>query len=614
MSLLQEGGDSANFPSYLKPPEYIDHVYGTLRYDGKTKSWVIRGEPCVVELAKGLFPGCSGRGRGVARFKANKRTNGDLNWLMLRYPLEIKNKELWEKALSEAVSHVVRREQIFRQPQRVEPLRFEGTLKNFQQEGLAFLVHNRRSLLADDMGLGKTVQALAYLSTTESYPALLVVPAHLVLNWQKEIPRFITPPSPGGEDFDGGTVSIDEVTSEIRDGMGEAIHIIKGRKPYTLPEASIYIIHYHLLAWWKEVLPEMGFRAVIFDEIQELRHANTQKYSTASLLSDSCENVIGLSGTPIYNKGGEIWSVMNIIEYHCLSDWESFTREWCAGYRSDVVQKPDVLGDYLRREGLLLRRTKEQVLPELPAKRRVIQAVNFDQRKYDDLIQSSIEKALRMDSIVDNFEKGRLTREIVEDTRQAVGIAKAKYVATFVRMLLEAGEKVLLFAYHHAVFDIYEKELKEFKPVRISGRETAKEKGEAESGFMEDRTNLVMISLRSAAGLNLQKANVVVFGELDWSPAIHSQAEDRAHRMGQKDSVLCYYLVSATGTDEDIQEALGLKVSQFVGLMGDKSENQQDRMLSQIAATEHMNRVVERLRNAGGLRNQNADGDTQSLL
>lgn len=83
--------------------------------------------------------------------------------------------------------------------------------------------------------------------------------------------------------------------------------------------------------------------------MQELRHTGTEKYSAASLLSDSCNQVIGLSGTPIYNRGGEIWNVINVLDFHFLGDWESFSREWCSGYGSAIVTKPDVLGAYLRR-------------------------------------------------------------------------------------------------------------------------------------------------------------------------------------------------------------------------------------------------------------------------
>ncbi|MFA5716064.1 MAG: DEAD/DEAH box helicase, partial [Candidatus Paceibacterota bacterium] len=538
--------------------------------------------PCVIEAAKRIFPGSSGKGAGLARFKNTKRINGDLNWLMQRYPLRVSQPEIWDKAYTEAVDHVIKRQELNEQPQKVTPpLEFKGELREFQKEGLAFLLHNQRTLLADEMGLGKTPMAIAFLAATESYPALLVVPPHLIRNWQKELDKFVKLP---------------QKIISLFDDNKDRVHVIKGLKPYTLPEASVYIIHYLLLRGWKNVLPDIGFKAVIFDEIQELRHSGTDKYSAASLVASGCENVIGLSGTPIYNRGGEMWNVINILEYHCLGDWDSFTREWCYGYGSDLVKKPNLLGDYLKREGLLLRRTKEQVLKELPPKRRVVQTVDFDTGKYGSLIQSAVEKAKSIEGMTDFLQKGRVTREIVEDSRQAIGIAKAPYVAAFVKMLLEAGEKVLLFAYHHAVHDIYTEELKEFRPMRITGHETSAEKEKSVEAFMDGRTNIIIISLRAGSGLNLQKANCVVFGELDWSPAVHSQCEDRAHRIGQEDSILCYYLVAEEGTDETIQEFLGLKVSQFVGIMGDRSETEEDKMLAQGKATEHMNKIVERLK------------------
>ncbi|MCG8400085.1 MAG: DEAD/DEAH box helicase [Firmicutes bacterium] len=574
-------------PSYLNPPENVQRYYGTLKYKGS--KWVIDGEPCVVEIAKRLFPGCMSRIRGMAIFPATKRTNGDLNWLMLRYPLKVEDQPKWEQALQETVEHVQKREEILRRPQKTIPgADFNGELKPFQQEGLAHLMHNRRTLLADEMGLGKTVQALAFLSETKAYPALIVVPPHLIRNWEREIHRFINVPL-----FPGQMLNL------FNEPDKDTIHVIKGLKPYNLPPAAIYIIHYLLLRGWKRELPEFGFRAVIFDEIQELRHRITEKYSSASLLAESCENVIGLSGTPIYNKGGEIWNVLNILEFHCLGDYESFSREWCYGYGSDTVVDPELLGDYLKREGLLLRRTKAQVLKELPPKRRVVQEIDFDTGLYGELIQGAVEKAMGYDAIQEFTERGRVKREIENETRQATGIAKAKHVAIFVRMLLDAGEKVLLFAYHHAVHDIYMDKLADYGPVKITGKETGKQKDNAVEAFMNGQTNLCLISLRAASGLNLQAANCVVFGELDWSPAIHSQGEDRAHRIGQQDSVLCYYLVSDSGTDEFIQEALGLKVSQFIGLMGDQAETQEERMIAQTAAGEHMNGVIEKLKATG---------------
>lgn len=584
-------GNSAVIPAYLqKPPAADDEPVGTLtpskNQDGTTDYWIIDGEPGMVEFVKRLFPGTRSQSRGRCRFPATKRNAENLNWLMLRYPLEISDLAAWEKSYNEAVEHATRIRQFNKRPSKIEtPPEFIGTLKDFQKEGLSYLSGAERALLADEMGLGKTPQALAFIAQKEAYPAIIVVPPHLVKNWEHEIKKFLRLPGNGQM----------TILNEPQEGV---VHTIQGLTPYELPDANIYIIHYLLLRGWKNYLPDFGFKAVLFDEIQELRHTGTEKYSAASLLASNSPYCVGLSGTPIYNRGGEIWSVMNIIEYHCLGDWDSFTREWCYGYGSDIVSDPDMLGNYLKKEGLMLRRTKKEVLKELPPKRRVVQTVDFDSGQYGKLIQDAVNKANMIDDVKDRFEKGRLTREIVNDSRKALGIAKAPFVTAFIKMLLDAEETVLLFAYHHAVFDIYREQLKDYKPVEVTGRQTAKEKDDAVNSFMNGGTNLCMISLRAAAGLNLQRATCVVFGELDWSPAIHSQAEDRAHRIGQEDSVLCYYLVAEEGTDEVIQEFLGLKISQFNGIMGDAAETEEERAIAQSVATEHMDKVVQKLKNS----------------
>ncbi len=565
----------AEYPAYLRDVPPPRHTYGTLSYNRKSKCWIIRGEPCVTELAKRLFPGCDGRGRGVARFTAHRRIIGDLNWLMLRYPLEIKesDRSRWENALEEAREYAVRREVALSMPETATPpaQAFSGELLPFQKQGLGFLLSTRRCLLADEMGLGKTVQALAFLATTAAYPAILVVPPHLIRNWQREVERFLSP--------DG----------RLR------VHVIKGLTPYALPEADIYIIHYLLLRGWKDVLPGLGFRTVIFDEMQELRRNGTGKYSAASLLSEACENCIGLSGTPIYNNGGEIWNVVNIIDFHFLGDWESFSREWCYGYNTAVVAKPEQLGEYLRGEGLMLRRLKGDVLTELAPKRRLVQEIDWDDAVYRELM-APVARQLQMLRATDDPSRRAIIEDAISQTqRQATGIAKAPFVCAFVRALVEGGEKVLLMAHHHAVMDIYKKELKSLNPMFITGRETDRQKDEAAAAFMAGRTDLLCISLRSASGLNLQRASCVVFGELDWSPAVHSQAEDRAHRIGQKDSLLCYYLVSPRGSDRDMQDALGLKVSQFVAIMGDQPQSREDQFLQQSEARERIRQLVRKI-------------------
>ncbi|MCL2867373.1 MAG: DEAD/DEAH box helicase, partial [Clostridia bacterium] len=559
------------------PPDEDGRTHGTLSYNKKRKTWVVRGDPNVTELCKRIFPGSEGGRRGSAVFAAHRRLIGELNWLMLRYPLEIKpqDRPLWEKAIQEARAYAIRRELAALAPQKSDPPEgtFNGCLMEFQREGLAFLINQERCLLADEMGLGKTVQALAFLAAEGAFPALIIPPAHLISNWRGEIIRFLT-----------------------IQGREPRVHIIKGLKPYPLPEADIYLMHYLLLRGWKQAFSRLQFAAVIFDEAQELRHAGTEKYSAASLLAGNCRRVVGLSGTPIYNTGGEIWNVINILDFHFLGSWDSFSREWCYGYGQSIVIKPELLGAYLKREGMMLRRVKEDVMTELPPKRRLVTAIDSDDSLYQRLAASFTDtlRTLR-DAALPPSERAILENIVSQEDRQATGIAKAPFVCQFVRALVEGGEKVLLFAHHHKVMDAYKSGLKSLSPGFITGRENTAQKDLAVQRFMEGRTNLLCLSLRSASGLNLQRAGCVVFGELDWSPAVHAQAEDRAHRIGQADSLLCYYLVSPSGCDADMQEALGLKVSQFVGLMGDKQVPLPVMAQNALYARRHAEKLLERL-------------------
>lgn len=575
-SMEDEDDESALLPPYLRELDTSPaHPCGTLRYNKRSKVWVVQGTPDVTEMCKRLFPGSAGSKRGEARFTAHRRMIADLCWLMMRYPLTVKLADLprWDAAVAEAKRVAIRKAKAADLPARVTPPEgaFEGTLMDFQQEGLTFLLQNERCLLADEMGLGKTVQALAYLACIGAFPVLIVPPAHLVRNWGEETARFLRV-----------------------NGQKPRVHVIRGLTPYELPEADVYIMHYLLLRGWKEALPSLHFGCVIFDEVQELRHSGTEKYSSASLLSESCERVVGLSGTPIYNTGGEIWNVINILDFHFLGDWESFSREWCYGYGNAIVTKPDVLGAYLRREGMMLRRTKREVLSQLPPKRRLVQELDWNDKVYAALMRPILPELTRWrTAALTPSQRAILEESISQQARQATGMAKAPYVCQFVRALLEGGEKVLLFAHHHAVMDVYRQELKAFSPGFITGRETDIQKARAVDRFMEGASNLVCVSLRAASGLNLQRATCVVFGELDWSPAVHSQAEDRAHRIGQEDSLLCYYLVAPQGSDAEMQEALGLKVSQFMGLMGDKPQTEEEIQQAARQARRHVERLAK---------------------
>ena len=161
--------------------------------------------------------------------------------------------------------------------------------------------------------------------------------------------------------------------------------------------------------------------------------------------------------------------------------------------------------------------------------------------------------------------------------RQATGVAKAPYVASFVRLLLEAGENVVLFGWHREVYDIWLAGLASYNPRLYTGTESPTAKQEAVDQFRAGQCRVLIVSLRSGAGLDgLQDVcSTCVFGELDWSPAVHEQCIGRVHRDGQGRGVMAYFLVADEGSDPFVCELLGMKRSQVEGIRGEVSELKQ---------------------------------------
>lgn len=175
---------------------------------------------------------------------------------------------------------------------------------------------------------------------------------------------------------------------------------------------------------------------------------------------------------------------------------------------------------------------------------------------------------------LDKGVKMHAAEELSNTLRQATGIAKAPYVAEFVRLLLESGEKVVLYGWHHEVYSIWADRLAEFKPVFYTGAQSVPQKEEAKRRFIASETPLLIISLRSGAGLDgLQKVcRTVVFGELDWSPGVHEQCVGRIHRDGQAEHVAAYYLLAEDGVDPIMAEVLGVKRQQIEGIRRNPGE------------------------------------------
>lgn len=562
-------------PKYLELEEQPAIKYGRLTFkDGYFH--VMDGSPAVNECAKRVLPGSAGRNSKSIRFPANRRAVGELTWMMARYPLEIECRDEFDRWHQAAVEHSQRRTQNAAGVQQAiqSPL-FRGELYDFQAEAVTFLTSNQRALLADDMGLGKTISAIASMLHVDQWPVLIVVPPNVRQQWCDQIRHF----------------------------TGIRATVLTGRQPVNPLPAQAYVISYNLLADWKDVLLSLEPEVVVYDEVQELRHTGTHKYSAASLLSETRQFVWGLSGTPIYNHGIEMWSVLNIVEHHCLGSKEAFSREWCDGYGNERVTKPAELGDYLKQEGLLLRRRKRDVDHQLPPKHRVSHMIDHDENKYAELMQRAIELGQQYDQIHGWNARGRAAAEIEQETRRATGVAKAPYVVQFVRSLIEAGEKPLVYAWHHDVHDIITEGLADYRIGKITGKDSQAAKQRAIADFGSGKTHGVLLSLRATAGIDgLQKAaTCVVFAELDWSPAIHSQSEDRAHRFGMCDipELLVYYLVSQTGYDGVVMDALGVKIGQFVGIMGDPMQTDEQKVRSEQAAEKHLQKILAAITTEG---------------
>lgn len=577
---------AAGVPQHLQPIDATRQTIGTLRFNRRDSTWVIDAPPQVLEFAKRVFPGSRGRTKTV-RFPSSRRAIENLQWLMLRFPLAVVDRERYEVDRQRAIEHAARRDGLAELGPAQPPHTFAGELLDWQARDAAQALANERMLIAWEMGLGKTVLGLALLALASGWPAIIVVPPHLQRQWIGMAARFLKLPVPGTLSF-------------VEAGPEDLVHQIRGMKRYRLPERPVYVIHYLLLDHWYEALIDRGPVAVIFDEAQELRHRGSKKYNAARSLAAASRYVWGLSGTPIYNYGEEIWSVMNVIEHLALSDHDSFTVEWCGGHGGKSIEKPEQLGQYMRQEGLMIRRTKAdpEVALTLPPKRRVVIEVDQDDDLFRKMISEAIGLALGYDTMP-FAERGQAVRSIEGQTRLAAGVAKAAAVASFVKTLVEAGERPLVYAHHHKVHEIIAATLGDAAAMH-TGKQTEHQKRWAKGRFISGDAKVMVVALRAAAGLDgLQKAGTCsVFAELDWSPAVHAQCEDRLHRIGFEgtESLLSYYLVGRNLMDREILDRLGLKLGQFVGLMGDAPETEKDREFSLEAGREHLQRVISALR------------------
>lgn len=361
---------------------------------------------------------------------------------------------------------------------------------------------------------------------------------------------------------DDGALPQDQWAAFIARFTTFSSHIIKGTRPYELPAADIFIFKYSNVAGWVDVAATGAFKALVFDEVQELRNGTaTAKGMAARRFCDAAELRVGLSATPIYNYGAEIFEVVEFIAPGALGTVHEFWREWC-GYKGKV-KDPDALGTYLRDQHIAVR----SVRAGLPVNVVTLE-VGYDEEVEAE--EETLARTLALRVVSGSFvEAGKAARELDILLRRVTGLAKARHVAAQVRMLLDAGTPVLLAGWHRDVYDIWREALGRYRPVFYTGTESPKQKDEAKRAFCAAETDLMIISLRSGAGLDgLQhRCSTLVVGELDWSPKVHEQLIGRLDRPGQRDEVTAIFLHADGGSDPLVVDMLGLKASQSRGIV-----------------------------------------------
>lgn len=528
--------------------EQVARTYGSI--EKAQSGWLVTDlEPHVSLRFKKIFPRIKATARPPFLLEGGPSIDADLVWFMQRYPLRMKDcervdmevrKTLFETQQAELAS-ILSTDWM---PSRNSGFRPSQKPYGYQAQAAEIARRMGRLLLMDDLGLGKTVSAFAAITDKDFLPALIVPQTHLVRQWAAKLREFT------------------HLTS----------HNFKQMTPYPLPQADVYICPYSKLGGWIDFADQGGFKSVIFDEMQELRHGvGTDKGQAARAFAQNARLVMGLTATPIYNYGSEIFEIINFLEPGALGSWIEFQIEWCKPGPGGkwLVEDPAALGTYLRERHLALRRTDTDIGHAMPPLNVVTHDVPFDSEVIDSEEALMRDLALRVTTSQSFTDRGQAAREFDMRMREATGIAKAPHVAAFVNLLLEAGEPVLLVGWHRAVYDIWLEKLTKHNPVLFTGTESPAQKEKTKEAFCSGATNLMIMSLRSGAGLDgLQhRGRTIVFGELDWSPQVHAQCCGRLRRPGQQRQVDAIYLHTDGGSDPSVMSVLGLKASQSAGIV-----------------------------------------------
>lgn len=508
---------------------------------------------------KRIFPRIRQGTLGDLRIKSSQEVCNELRWVFTKWPLKIsaddqqlldRNADLHDQQLVNVRNVLDNGAAAIQYELQPSP---EMAPREYQETAHRLISQTGTLLLADGLGLGKTLTSLLSATDPTMRPVLVVtIAGSMTRQWVREVHRIF--PS--------------LLAVEPQRGTPYDLSV-NGRTP------DVIVLNYAKLAGWADHLAGWA-KTVIYDEIQDLRHLTTKKHAAAKMISAQAVHRWGLSATPIYNNGGEIYAIYDALDPGLLGSSDEFGREWCAtGGGLDTktkVRDSKGLRAHLQDSGVFLRRLRSDVGLQIPDVTCVDQPVDADSQHLAEVTGNAAEMArliLGLTKQTKDGQKFQATGTFESAMRQATGIAKAPFVAEFVRVLLESEEKIILFGWHRSVWDLWQERLAEFNPVLYTGTESPAQKARSIDEFTNGDARILMMSLRSGAGLDgLQNvASVIVFGEIDWTPGIHEQAVGRVHRPGQKKPVVAYFCKSDEGADPFMSEVVNAKAIQADMLM-----------------------------------------------
>lgn len=413
-----------------------------------------------------------------------------------------------------------------------------GELYPFQRAGVQFVdVAKGRAIIADEMGLGKTVQGVAYLQLhTAKRPAVIVCPASLKTVWYRHLVAWLS--------------------------TGEKIAMLEGQKSYdpALTGASIFIINYDILAYWVDRLQALSVQVLVLDEAHYVKNRKAQRSQAVNTLTESIACVIPLTGTPALNRPAELFPLLHMVDPKAWNNFFSFGMRYCAGHQVQAGRK--MVWDFSGASNLdelhekvkpyMIRRTKAQVLKELPPKRRAIVPITFD-KKYMDEYQAAVNMVLES-------EEPAAQLRYFEVAKQAAVKGKMSAALDWIENFIEQ-EKLVVFCTHIAPVEQIMAKFGD-KAVKVTGDVSMDKRQEAVDRFQNDPEVKLFVGIYPKAagvGITLTAASNAAFLELAWTPGDVTQAEDRCHRIGQRDSVTAWYLVATDTVDEEIAGMLNEK-------------------------------------------------------